>query len=178
VSKRVTNTCVNNLDSFATRQILIPFLDSLTGHHSNLPSVILVVILVYHYQYITHNKYCNLVIMKSTIISILLACLCLFAGTTNGFTTPTSVSARISTSPLSTTTTTTTRLNVFGNRKSQAQKSAPEDDKYWQGEWVCKDCGYIYNRVSRTISPDTYILTWIFVEMSESDIVCVVVKLL
>ena len=18
--------------------------------------------------------------------------------------------------------------------------------KYWQGEWVCKDCGYIYNR--------------------------------
>jgi hypothetical protein len=40
-------------------------------------------------------------------------------------------------------------LNVFGNKKSQAQKEvSAEGSKYWQGEWVCKDCGYIYNRVS------------------------------
>jgi hypothetical protein len=44
----------------------------------------------------------------------------------------------------------TTSLNmVFGKKKSAAQKA--EDDakaaKFWQGEWVCKDCGYIYNRV-------------------------------
>eukprot|EP00545_Synedropsis_sp_CCMP1620_P015079 CAMPEP_0119003102 /NCGR_PEP_ID=MMETSP1176-20130426/357_1 /TAXON_ID=265551 /ORGANISM="Synedropsis recta cf, Strain CCMP1620" /LENGTH=142 /DNA_ID=CAMNT_0006954669 /DNA_START=44 /DNA_END=472 /DNA_ORIENTATION=- len=39
-----------------------------------------------------------------------------------------------------------TALNmVFGNKKSKAQK-AEEDAKFWQGEWVCKDCGYIYNR--------------------------------
>ena len=40
-----------------------------------------------------------------------------------------------------------TALNVFGNKKSAAAKTE-EESKYWQGEWVCKDCGYIYNRVS------------------------------
>ena len=51
----------------------------------------------------------------------------------------------------STAATTTTSLNmVFGNKKSAAQKAedAAKAEKYWQGEWVCKDCGYIYNRVS------------------------------
>ncbi|GMH46444.1 hypothetical protein TrRE_jg8306 [Triparma retinervis] len=42
---------------------------------------------------------------------------------------------------------TTTALNVFGNKK---KKISPEEqarlDSYWQGDWVCKDCGYIYNR--------------------------------
>ena len=44
----------------------------------------------------------------------------------------------------------TTALNVFGNKKSAAVKAAEEAEaaQYWQGEWVCKDCGYIYNRVS------------------------------
>lgn len=39
---------------------------------------------------------------------------------------------------------------VFGNKKSAAQKAEEEAKaaKFWQGEWVCKDCGYIYNRVS------------------------------
>lgn len=41
----------------------------------------------------------------------------------------------------------TTALNVFGNKKSAAAKTEEEGSKYWQGEWVCKDCGYIYNRV-------------------------------
>jgi hypothetical protein len=41
-----------------------------------------------------------------------------------------------------------TNLNmVFGNKKSKAKADA-EASKYWEGEWVCKDCGYIYNRVS------------------------------
>ncbi|KAL7460054.1 hypothetical protein ACHAXS_000522 [Conticribra weissflogii] len=41
-----------------------------------------------------------------------------------------------------------TALGVFGNRKTEAQKAeeAEKAAKYWQGEWVCKDCGYIYNR--------------------------------
>lgn len=41
-----------------------------------------------------------------------------------------------------------TSLNVFGKKKSAAQKAEEEAKaaKYWQGEWVCKDCGYIYNR--------------------------------
>lgn len=39
-----------------------------------------------------------------------------------------------------------TALHVFGNKKSAAAKTE-EESKYWQGEWVCKDCGYIYNRV-------------------------------
>ena len=48
-------------------------------------------------------------------------------------------------------TTTTTALNVFGNKKTAASRAAEAEAaaKYWQGEWVCKDCGYIYNRVRR-----------------------------
>ncbi|KAL7563614.1 hypothetical protein ACA910_013355 [Epithemia clementina (nom. ined.)] len=42
-------------------------------------------------------------------------------------------------------TTTTTSLNVFGSKKTSAAWQE-EASKYWQGEWVCKDCGYIYNR--------------------------------
>lgn len=41
-----------------------------------------------------------------------------------------------------------TSLNVFGNKKSKAAKEAEEARAamYWAGDWVCKDCGYIYNR--------------------------------
>lgn len=48
------------------------------------------------------------------------------------------------------TTVSTTSLNIFGKKKSAAQKAEEEEKAalYWQGEWVCKDCGYIYNRVS------------------------------
>ena len=46
----------------------------------------------------------------------------------------------------STITSSSTSLNVFGTKKSK--KMTPEElEKYWEGEWVCKDCGYIYNRV-------------------------------
>jgi hypothetical protein len=45
----------------------------------------------------------------------------------------------------------TTSLNVFGQKKKSAAQ-IEEEAKYWQGEWVCKDCGYIYNRVSRIVS--------------------------
>merc|ERR1711935_75897 len=41
-----------------------------------------------------------------------------------------------------------TSLNVFGQRKTKAQIAEEEaiTAQYWQGEWVCKDCGYIYQR--------------------------------
>jgi hypothetical protein len=41
-----------------------------------------------------------------------------------------------------------TSLSVFGKRKTEAQKAEDEAKAalYWAGEWVCKDCGYIYNR--------------------------------
>lgn len=48
--------------------------------------------------------------------------------------------------PLSSIRTTSTSLNVFGKKKISAEDQAKRD-LYWQGEWVCKDCGYIYNRV-------------------------------
>ena len=37
---------------------------------------------------------------------------------------------------------------VFGKKKTAAQKAEEEElaAKYWQGEWVCKDCGYVYDR--------------------------------
>jgi hypothetical protein len=43
---------------------------------------------------------------------------------------------------------TRTSLSVFGKRKTEAQKAEDEAKAalYWAGEWVCKDCGYIYNR--------------------------------
>lgn len=41
-----------------------------------------------------------------------------------------------------------TSLNVFGKKKTAAQKAEEEElaAKYWGGDWVCKDCGYIYDR--------------------------------
>mmetsp|Transcript_2243 Transcript_2243/g.3682 ORF Transcript_2243/g.3682 Transcript_2243/m.3682 type:complete len:149 (-) Transcript_2243:21-467(-) len=79
--------------------------------------------------------------IKSAILSVLLAFVCLSSySTTDAFVTRSSVVAPVPTSS-------TTSLNVFGNKKSAAQKEVSEaDSKYWQGEWVCKDCGYIYNR--------------------------------
>lgn len=45
---------------------------------------------------------------------------------------------------------------VFGKKKTAAQKAEEEAKAamYWEGEWVCKDCGYIYNRVSQQ---ETYV---------------------
>lgn len=82
--------------------------------------------------------------MKS-ILALLLSAFVLFG----------SVSAFSSTRPamvprVSLATRGSTSLNmVFGNRKSAADKAAEKakEEKYWQGEWVCKDCGYIYQRV-------------------------------
>jgi hypothetical protein len=45
---------------------------------------------------------------------------------------------------------TTTSLHVFGNKKSTSAEEQAKKEIYWQGDWVCKDCGYIYNRVSDT----------------------------
>jgi hypothetical protein len=53
--------------------------------------------------------------------------------------------------------TSTTALHVFGNKKPSSASSqdallerakrAGVSGGFWEGEWVCKDCGYIYNRV-------------------------------
>jgi hypothetical protein len=82
--------------------------------------------------------------MKSFLVSLLLAVICL-ASSASAFSVRPSVVSTVS-GPSS------TSLNVFGKRKSQAQKDAEaaEAAKYWQGEWVCKDCGYIYNVVCRS----------------------------
>jgi hypothetical protein len=48
---------------------------------------------------------------------------------------------------------------VFGNKKAAVGSSSQDaladrarkagvPGGFWEGEWVCKDCGYIYNRVS------------------------------
>jgi hypothetical protein len=72
--------------------------------------------------------------MIKTIVALcLLLCLSL-TQQVSGFQTPLPVRASSSTS-----------LQVFGKKKSAPVNDA-ETAKYWQGEWVCKDCGYIYNR--------------------------------
>jgi hypothetical protein len=86
--------------------------------------------------------------MKSStsIISIFFALLCLSVATTSAFVVRPSAIASTTTSSV----VSSTSLNVFGKKKSKAQKAeeAEKAAKYWEGEWVCKDCGYIYNRVS------------------------------
>eukprot|EP00751_Fragilariopsis_kerguelensis_P008403 CAMPEP_0170802756 /NCGR_PEP_ID=MMETSP0733-20121128/29521_1 /TAXON_ID=186038 /ORGANISM="Fragilariopsis kerguelensis, Strain L26-C5" /LENGTH=158 /DNA_ID=CAMNT_0011156121 /DNA_START=190 /DNA_END=666 /DNA_ORIENTATION=+ len=90
--------------------------------------------------------------MKSyiSIISVISALLYLSIVRTSAFIVRPSAVAHtgVSTASTVTTRTTSTSLNVFGNKKSKAQKEAEAEREamYWEGEWVCKDCGYIYNR--------------------------------
>jgi hypothetical protein len=77
--------------------------------------------------------------MKSFFVSLLLAIVCL--SSTLAFSVRPSVVPSVAVAGA-----TSTSLNVFGKRKTKEQQ-AEEDAKYWQGEWVCKDCGYIYNKV-------------------------------
>jgi hypothetical protein len=74
--------------------------------------------------------------MMKSVLALLF--LCLFARSVSAFQAP-KPSTRVA-AP------TATSLNVFGNKKKSASELEKES-KYWQGEWVCKDCGYIYNRV-------------------------------
>eukprot|EP00549_Striatella_unipunctata_P023965 CAMPEP_0118682974 /NCGR_PEP_ID=MMETSP0800-20121206/5781_1 /TAXON_ID=210618 ORGANISM="Striatella unipunctata, Strain CCMP2910" /NCGR_SAMPLE_ID=MMETSP0800 /ASSEMBLY_ACC=CAM_ASM_000638 /LENGTH=145 /DNA_ID=CAMNT_0006579419 /DNA_START=46 /DNA_END=483 /DNA_ORIENTATION=+ len=77
--------------------------------------------------------------MKS-VISFLLALFLVAFQSCQGFAPPRSfgVQARADT-------TSSTELNmVFGKKKSKARQEL--EAQFWQGEWVCKDCGYIYNR--------------------------------
>eukprot|EP00585_Thalassiosira_rotula_P004388 CAMPEP_0196153392 /NCGR_PEP_ID=MMETSP0910-20130528/37134_1 /TAXON_ID=49265 /ORGANISM="Thalassiosira rotula, Strain GSO102" /LENGTH=154 /DNA_ID=CAMNT_0041417195 /DNA_START=41 /DNA_END=505 /DNA_ORIENTATION=+ len=86
--------------------------------------------------------------MKS-IIAIISA-ICLFATSTLAFapTTPRAVVFPITRGIATTPATSSTSLSVFGKRKTEAQKAeeAERAAQFWAGEWVCKDCGYIYNR--------------------------------
>ena len=88
--------------------------------------------------------------MRSFLLALLgvLIALASTTTTTNAFA-PSIQPGVARTTSSSSSTTSTTSLNVFGNKKSAAAKAAQEEveAKYWQGEWVCKDCGYIYNRV-------------------------------
>jgi len=82
--------------------------------------------------------------------SFLLAFLCAFAAclsVTSGFTPAINPAVRTATTAAARPA--VTSLNVFGKKKSAEVIAAEEEkaEKFWQGEWVCKDCGYIYNRV-------------------------------
>ena len=86
----------------------------------------------------------------SSVISLLLALVCLSFSTTSAFVIrPSATAPATSAFAGSVATTSSTSLNVFGNKKSKAQKEAAAEKAalYWEGEWVCKDCGYIYQRV-------------------------------
>jgi hypothetical protein len=84
---------------------------------------------------------------RTTMKSFLLAFLCAFAAlvSSDAF----APTGKLAVVPRVQSKTPVTTLNVFGNKKSGASKAAQEEkaSQYWQGEWVCKDCGYIYNRV-------------------------------
>lgn len=78
--------------------------------------------------------------MKSFFTSFIFALLCL-SSTLAFSVAPVSVVPSVSGASSS------TALNVFGNKKAKSAAELEAESKYWQGEWVCKDCGYIYNRV-------------------------------
>lgn len=86
---------------------------------------------------------------KVSIVSMLLSFL-MIMGMSSAFTTGPSSSSRTLFAVNSRTLSTTTSLNVFGKKKTAEQKAEEEAKAamYWAGEWVCKDCGYIYDRVS------------------------------
>lgn len=79
------------------------------------------------------------------ILSIL-SVICLFAASTLAF--APAAPSRAVVHPAAARTAPATSLSVFGNRKTEAQRAAEEEKAamYWAGEWVCKDCGYIYDR--------------------------------
>jgi hypothetical protein len=93
---------------------------------------------------IKHRSFLKNETMKSFLASLILAIICL--------TSASAFSVRPSVVPSVSTSVSSTSLNVFGNRKSKAQQVEEEDPRFWQGEWVCKDCGYIYQKVSLKIS--------------------------
>eukprot|EP00588_Corethron_pennatum_P014579 CAMPEP_0194265050 /NCGR_PEP_ID=MMETSP0169-20130528/399_1 /TAXON_ID=218684 /ORGANISM="Corethron pennatum, Strain L29A3" /LENGTH=157 /DNA_ID=CAMNT_0039005435 /DNA_START=204 /DNA_END=677 /DNA_ORIENTATION=+ len=84
---------------------------------------------------------------------LLLAAALLFSPTTHAFG-PASSAASASRRPFGNVVATpaaprtSTALNVFGQKKSKAAKAEEAElaEEYWEGDWVCKDCGYIYNR--------------------------------
>jgi hypothetical protein len=87
--------------------------------------------------------------MKSSIVTLLLRLLVLVVTCTQAFTTVQPlVGANVGPSVAAAHFTTTNLNMVFGNRKSKDKSVAETKSKYWEGDWVCKDCGYIYNRVS------------------------------
>lgn len=40
----------------------------------------------------------------------------------------------------------TTPLRFSSVSLSAKKKTTAEDEQYWQGDWVCADCGYVYDR--------------------------------
>jgi len=82
------------------------------------------------------------------LLSLLLGFVLLSCSTTSAFVIRPSVIAPSTTSSSASPVSTSTSLNVFGTKKSKAQKEAEAEKAamYWEGEWVCKDCGYIYQR--------------------------------
>ena len=90
----------------------------------------------------------------SKLFSLLLVFVYLSFSTTSAFVVSPSVIGPSTTVPSTSPAISSTSLNVFGTKKSKAQKQeeAEKAAMYWEGEWVCKDCGYIYQRVSKSVT--------------------------
>ena len=84
--------------------------------------------------------------MPHLLVSLALLLLVLCSGCVSAFQTPQATFSVASSARSSSTT--YTALNVFGSKKKKTEAEIEAEAKFWQGEWVCKDCGYIYNRVS------------------------------
>lgn len=67
---------------------------------------------------------------KSLMIIVVLACLCLSAAFKPSIRAPAALTTR--------------KLQLSAKAKGSA--ATEEGTEYWQGEWVCADCGYIYDR--------------------------------
>jgi hypothetical protein len=70
-------------------------------------------------------------------------CLCFAAQSANAFQAPSLVRSSSVTSQ--------TAINVFGNKKKVSAADEEKASKFWQGEWVCKDCSGPRRRYAKKV---------------------------
>jgi len=73
---------------------------------------------------------------------LLLACLLLVQGFAPR---PTFGLAKMSSNSIGSSSSSSSALLAKGKGKEPAPALAPDGTEYWQGDWVCADCGYIYD---------------------------------
>ena len=87
------------------------------------------------------QQLCPLFEMLRTVLLALFALVALFCGSSNAFAPRPSILTVTKAAPRA-----VSSLSVFGGRGKAKTPAPVEDNDYWQGDWVCADCGYVFDR--------------------------------